>query len=104
MPLPFRRERASSGCIRRLQGERLWLWLVRLCGPAGRFARAHYTLRGTAIGIPGLLAGSRTARKVFFCLTGPYLTGRATIGRLELSPPWRGAVRLRAPYERPPHA
>ena len=80
------------------------LVVVRLCGPAGRLARAHYTLRGTAIGIPGLLAGSRTARKVFFCLTGPYLTGRATIGRLELSPPWRGAVRLRAPYERPPHA
>ena len=25
-------------------------------------------------------------RKVFFCLTGPYLTGRATIGRLELPP------------------
>ena len=25
-------------------------------------------------------------RKVFFCLTGPYLAGRATIGRLELPP------------------
>ena len=28
----------------------------------------------------------RLSRKVFFCLTGPYLTGRATIGRLELPP------------------
>ena len=28
----------------------------------------------------------RDPRKVFFCLTGPYLTGRATIGRLELPP------------------
>ena len=28
--------------------------------------------------------GHPNCRKVFFCLTGPYLTGRATIGRLEL--------------------
>ena len=28
--------------------------------------------------------------KFFFCLTGPYLTRRATIGRLE--PPWQRAV------------
>jgi hypothetical protein len=31
-------------------------------------------------------------RKVVFCLTGPYLTRRATIGRLE-HPPWQRAVR-----------
>ena len=42
-------------------------------------------------------------RKVAFCLTGPYLTRRATIGRLANSPPrappWRGAVRLEPPAQ-----
>ena len=33
--------------------------------------------------------------KFVFCLTGPYLTGRATIGRLELPP---GEGRFVEPY------
>ena len=50
-------------------------------------ARMHVT---TFIGTEFLLVRFRALaarhRKVFFCLTGPYLTGRATIGRLELPP------------------
>ena len=41
-------------------------------------------------------------RKVFFCLTGPYLTRRATIGRLA-NPPLAGggsSLGLQPPYER----
>jgi hypothetical protein len=41
-------------------------------------------------------AGTTTGlgRKVFFCLTGPYLTRRATIGRLaDGTPPWQRADR-----------
>ena len=50
---------------------------VRPCDPCAR-VRAH-------VCIPCVPCVTRL-RKVFFCLTGPYLTGRATIGRLELPP------------------
>ena len=43
----------------------------------------------------------RYSRKVFFCLTGPYLTGRATIGRLEL-PPGEGRFVCEPPTCGPP--
>ena len=61
-------------------------------GQGAKLAVQTFTARR---GIPDSLVP--VLEKFVFCLTGPYLTGRATIGRLEL-PPWRGAVRLRAPY------
>ena len=39
--------------------------------------------------------------KFFFCLTGPYLTRRATIGRLA-DPPLAEGGSLDPPYEPPP--
>ena len=44
---------------------------------------------------------ARCLRKVFFWLTGPYLTRRATIGRLE--PPLGRGRFVGPPYEKPPH-
>ena len=49
-------------------------------------------------------ARRRASRRIFSCslFRRPYLTGRATIGRLEL-PPGEGRF-VGPPYEKPPHA
>jgi hypothetical protein len=46
-------------------------------------------------------AAPTTLEKLVFCLTGPYLTRRATIGRLANSPLAEGGS-LIPPYEKPP--
>ena len=60
-----------------------------LQSPAGRRHRPRRLLAA---------APAANIENIVSCLTGPYLTRRAA-----RTPPWRGAVRLRPPYEsRPP--
>ena len=56
------------------------------CRPVCTVGSHHPVVHAHLLGRYAEPARVRVCRKVFFCLTGPYLTGRATIGRLELPP------------------